>query len=146
MNVFCTMNTTMNVTISSTCDVNPFESNSLFKIFGSIFYAFGIGGSSFMMKKMIKIELFDMNDTQGTIFNVIDTWAYVLVNTFMNWLHVFDYICSNFYNFLDFHMANIHNRVGPTSAFCRTFSILVLLGQKLCQVTNSHYTWTHSWL
>ena len=82
MKVFYTMNTTMNVTISSTCDVNPFGSSSFFKIFGSIFYAFGIGGSTFMMKKMIKIELFDMNDTQGTIFNVIDTWAYVLVKLF----------------------------------------------------------------
>ena len=74
----------MNVTISSTCEVNPFASSSLFKVFGSIFYAFGIGGSTFMMKKMIKIELFDMNDTQGTIFNVLDTWAYVLVKLFQN--------------------------------------------------------------
>ena len=144
MKVSYAMNTTMNVTISSTCDVNPFESTSLFKIFGSIFYAFGIGGSTFMMKKMIKIELFDMNDTQGTIFNVLDTWAYVLVQYFKSNCYIsFTYVLN--FIILDFPMANIHNRFGPSSALCRTFSILVLLGQKLYQTANSHYTWTHSW-
>ena len=98
MKVFYTMNTTMNVTISSTCEVNPFGSSSLFKIFGSIFYTFGIGGSIFMMKKMIKIELFDMNDTQGTIFNVIDTWAYVLVKYFKSK----SYICFTYLKFHNF--------------------------------------------